>query len=266
VDQDLMKKLFASDDHRVRAAVARILRYTGHQVPDQVEMLKKAAADPHGRVRLEAIVAASWLDKEDGLAILAVANEHPKDDWMQKPFETSLAHLNDMSVKNMVINPDGSVVFQAAAEEAKATNARLKGEELTLFQMGKAIYSREGFCITCHQPDGKGLTASGFPPLAGTKWVNGNEERFIKIVLKGLMGPIEVLGKDYPGQVPMTPYGGMLNDKEVAAVMTYVRNSFGNESSAISPDKVKAVRAAIADKTGFYSPTELLQEHPMEGE
>jgi mono/diheme cytochrome c family protein/glucose/arabinose dehydrogenase len=266
VDQDLMKKLFASDDHRVRAAVARILRYTGHQVSDQVAMLKAAAADPHGRVRLEAIVAASWLDKEDGLAILEIADEHPKDDWMQKPFETSLAHLNGMSVKNMVVNPDGTIVFEEAAEEVKATNSRLKGEELTLFQMGKAIYSREGFCITCHQPDGKGLTASGFPPLAGTKWVNGNEERFIKIVLKGLMGPIEVLGKEYPGQVPMTPYAGMLNDKEVAAVITYVRNSFGNESSAISPEKVKAVRAAIEDKTGFYSPTELLQEHPMEGE
>tara|TARA_R110002111_G_scaffold9324_5_gene32122 strand:+ start:948 stop:4166 length:3219 start_codon:yes stop_codon:yes gene_type:complete len=266
VDQDLLKKLMDSEDHRVRAAVARILRYTGHQISDQVALLKKAAADPHGRVRLEAIVAASWINKEDGLAILEVANEHPMDDWMQKPFETSLAHLNDMSVKNMVINPDGSVVFHKAAEEAKASNSRLKGEELTLFQMGKAIYSREGFCITCHQPDGKGLTASGFPPLAGTKWVNGNEERFIKIVLNGLMGPIEVLGKDYPGQVPMTPYGGMLNDKEVAAVMTYVRNSFGNEASAISPDKVKAVRAAIKDKTGFYSPTELLQEHPMEEE
>ena len=264
VDQDLLKKLMDSEDHRVRAAVARILRYTGHQIPDQVDLLKKAAADPHGRVRLEAIVAASWLNKEDGLAILEVANEHPKDDWMQKPFETSLAHLNGMSVKNMVVNPDGSVVFQEAAKEAKASNSRLKGEELTLFQMGKAIYSREGFCITCHQPDGKGLSASGFPPLAGTKWVNGNEERFIKIVLNGLMGPIEVLGKDYPGQVPMTPYGGMLNDKEVAAVMTYVRNSFGNEASVISPDKVKAVRAAIKDKTGFYSPTELLQEHPME--
>ena len=132
--------------------------------------------------------------------------------------------------------------------------------------MGKAIYSREGFCITCHQPDGKGLSASGFPPLAGTRWVNGSEERFIKIVLNGIMGPIEVLGKEYPGQVPMTPYGGMLNDKEVAAVLTYVRNSFGNESSAVSPDKVKAVRAATKGKSGFYSPTELLQEHPMEKE
>lgn len=264
VDQDLMKTMFASEDHRVRAAVARILRYTGHQVPDQVAMLKEAAADPHGRVRLEAIVAASWLDKEDGLAILEVADEHPKDEWMQKPFETSLAHLNDMSVNNMVVNPDGSIVFQEAAQEEKPKNSRLQGEDLTLFQMGKAIYSREGFCITCHQPDGKGLTASGFPPIAGTKWVNGNEERFIKIILKGLMGPIEVLGKEYPGQVPMTPYEGMLNDKEVAAVATYVRNSFGNESSPIKPEKVAEVREATKAKQGFYSPSELLQEHPME--
>ncbi|WP_162339577.1 PVC-type heme-binding CxxCH protein [Cyclobacterium salsum] len=264
VDQDLMKTLFASNDHRVRAAVARILRYTGHQVPDQVEMLKKAAADPHGRVRLEAIVAASWLDKEDGLAILEVADEHPKDDWMQKPFETSLAHLNDMSVSNMVVNPDGSIVFQEAAQEEKPSNSRLKGEDLTLFQMGKAIYSREGFCITCHQPDGKGLSASGFPPLAGTQWVNGSEERLVKIILNGLMGPIEVLDKEYPGQVPMTPYAGMLNDKEVAAVATYVRNSFGNESSPIKPEKVAEVREATNGKQGFYSPAELLQEHPME--
>ena len=49
-----------------------------------------------------------------------------------------------------------------------------------------------------------------------TKWVTGNEDRLIKITLKGLHGPIEVLGKQYPGQVPMTPFGGMLNDEEAA--------------------------------------------------
>ncbi|MEX0883981.1 MAG: c-type cytochrome, partial [Cyclobacteriaceae bacterium] len=264
VDQELMRRLLDSDDHRVRAAVARILRYTGHQVNDQVELLKKAAADEHGRVRLEAIVAASWLEKEDGIAVLQVANDHPRDEWMQKPFETALAHLNDISVRNMVVNPDGSVVFQQAEEQAKTTHPTLKGEDLTLYQMGKIIYSKEGFCITCHQEDGKGLEASGFPPLAGTEWVNGSEERLIKIVLNGLMGPIEVLGKDYPGQVPMTPYAGMLNDREVAAVTTYVRNSFGNEATPITPQKVKEVREATASKEGFYSPTELLQEHPME--
>ncbi len=57
------------------------------------------------------------------------------------------------------------------------------------------------------------------PPVSlrcGHDWVTGNEERLIKIVLNGLMGPIEVLDKEYPGQVPMTPFGGMLNDEEMA--------------------------------------------------
>jgi mono/diheme cytochrome c family protein len=83
-------------------------------------------------------------------------------------------------------------------------------------------------------------------------------------VLKGLYGPIEVNGKKYPGQVPMTPFGGMLNDEEVAAVLTYVRNAFGNKAPAISTEKVKNVRQATKDKIGFYSPEELLKIHPME--
>ena len=62
----------------------------------------------------------------------------------------------------------------------------------------------------------------------------------------------------------MTPFEGLLNDDEVAAVLTYVRNSFGNKASVISPEKVKKVRAATKDKSGFYSPDELLKQHPME--
>ncbi|RZM20747.1 MAG: cytochrome c, partial [Pedobacter sp.] len=115
-----------------------------------------------------------------------------------------------------------------------------------------------------HQPDGKGLSASGFPPLAGTPWVTGSDERMIKLVLKGLHGPIEVNGKKYAGQVPMTPFGGMLKDEEVAAILTYVRNGFGNTASAVSAEKVKTVRNAIKAKTGFYAPAELLKKHPME--
>ena len=79
-----------------------------------------------------------------------------------------------------------------------------------------------------------------------------------------MMGPIVVNGNKYEGQVPMTPFGGMLNDEEVAAVLTYVRNSFGNEAPAILPGKVKSVREATQNKTGFYSSDELLKQHPME--
>ena len=73
-----------------------------------------------------------------------------------------------------------------------------------------------------------------------------------------------MLGQKYGGQVPMTPFDGLLNDEEVAAVITYVRNSFGNKASVISPEQVKKVRDATKGKTGFYSPEELLKQHPME--
>lgn len=128
------------------------------------------------------------------------------------------------------------------------------------------MYSREGYCNTCHQPDGTGLSPSGFPPLAGTVWVTGSDERLIKLVLNGLHGPIEVLGQKYGGQVPMTPFAGLLNDEEVASVLTYVRNSFGNKGSVISSEQVKKVRAATKEKSGFYSPEELLKQHPLEKE
>jgi mono/diheme cytochrome c family protein len=78
------------------------------------------------------------------------------------------------------------------------------------------------------------------------------------------MGPIEVLGKKYPGQVPMTPFEHMLKDDEIAAVLTYIRNSFGNKAEPILPDQVAKIRAAKKDFYGLYSPETLLSEHPME--
>ena len=249
VDETLLRQLLQANDFRARAAAVRVLRYTGHQIADQAELLMQAAADDHGRVRLEAIVAASWLDAEQGIPIVTAASQKPLDDWMLNAHVTALAHLN------------GEAVSARPEEEAETD---LEGADLALFKQGKEIYDRDGYCITCHRPDGKGLTASGFPPLAGTKWVLGNEDRLIKLTLKGLMGPIEVLGQHYPGQVPMTPFEGLLSDEEVAAVLTFVRNSFGNKAPAISPDKVAEVRAATEGKTGFYSPEELLEEHPHE--
>ena len=133
-----------------------------------------------------------------------------------------------------------------------------------MFLEGKKLYAKEGYCITCHQPDGKGLMASGFPPLKSSTWVTGSEDRLIKLVLKGLMGPIEVNGVKYPGQVPMTPFEGLMNDREIAAVLTYVRNSFGNKANAINPNKVKAVRASVANKKNLYDANQLLKEHPLE--
>ena len=255
VEQPLLRQLLRANDYHARAAAVQVLRYTGHQVTDQAALLMQAVKDENSRVRLVAIVAASWIGKEKGLPILAEAGKSelrtgPMDNWTVHAHETAVAHLNGVNVNK-------------AKDEVVKT--RLKGEELALFTKGKEIYAREGYCSTCHQPDGRGLSASNFPPLAGgTNWVTGSADRMIKLTLKGVMGPMDILGKIYPGQVPMTPFGGLLNDREVAAVLTYVRNSFGNQAPAVLPAQVKQVRAATAKKTDFYSPTQLLREHPME--
>ncbi|MVM32055.1 c-type cytochrome [Spirosoma sp. HMF4905] len=249
VDQTLLRQVLKAKDYHARAAAVQVVRYTGHQVKDQADLLMQAVKDENSRVRLDAIVAASWIGKEKGLPILAEAAKKPLDDWMIHAYDAAVAHLKGENVKK---------------EKEVAEKTTLKGPDLAMFNMGKAIYAKEGYCTTCHQPDGKGLAASGFPPLTGTNWVSGNEERLIKIVLKGVMGPIEVVGKNYPGQVPMTPFGGLLKDNEIAAVLTYVRNSFGNNASPITPEKVKQVRAATERKKDFYSPDQLLKDHPME--
>jgi len=203
------------------------------------------------RVRIEAITAASWLSKEKGLPIILEAGKKPLDSWMAKPHATAEAHINGRGFSSKKQDP---------ADKAP-TAAGIKPEVLA---KGKAIYMRDGYCNTCHQGDGKGLEAAGFPPLSGSQWVTGSEDRLIKLVMKGLYGPIEVKGKQYPGQVPMTPYAGMLNDDEMAAVLTYVRNAFGNKAPAVTAEKVKTIRASIKDKSGFYTPEELLKLHPME--
>jgi mono/diheme cytochrome c family protein len=249
IDQAVLRQLLRSTDFHVRAAAVRAVRYNSHQLKDGTELLLKAAADPHGRVRLEAITAASRMNKEAGMRILNEAAKKPLDPWMKEAHQTAVAHLN------------GRKLVQAK-EAAVATV--LKGKEKELFAKGRSLYARDGFCVTCHQKDGKGLPNAGFPPLAGTKWVSGNEDRLIKVVLNGLHGPIEVAGTKYRGDVPMTPFGAMLKDEELAAVLTYVRNSFGNKAAAVLPEKVAQVRAASKGKKGFYSPEELLKMHPLE--
>ncbi len=250
VDVDLLHQLLKAKNFKARAAAVKVLRYSGHQISNPSDLLMTAVQDESARVRLEAFVAASWLTKEVGLPILEKAAEMPLDTWMEKPLEAAIAHLNGVNIDQ---DP-----------ETRGTKTDLEGAEKELFVMGEEIYNREGFCVTCHQPDGKGLSASQFPPLAKSPWVTGSKERLIKLTLHGLMGPLELMGETYPGQVPMTPYGGMLDDKEIASVLTFVRNTFDNKASVIMPEMVRAVREETKDKEGFYSPAELLKMHPIE--
>ncbi len=107
-------------------------------------------------------------------------------------------------------------------------------------------------CQTCHQADGLGREGV-YPPLAGTEWVTGDEGRLIRLLLNGMRGPITVAGVEYNNI--MTPHG-QLNDDQIAAVLTHVRSSFGNASSAVTPDDVAAVRAANTQR-GIWQAADL---------
>ena len=102
---------------------------------------------------------------------------------------------------------------------------------------GEAIYKK--YCISCHQADGGGVPHMA-PPLIQTKYVLGEKEDMIKIVLNGLKG-VEINDKTYNN--PMPPLGNVLKDKEIADVLSYVRNSFGNKATKISATDVKKVRS-----------------------
>jgi mono/diheme cytochrome c family protein len=123
--------------------------------------------------------------------------------------------------------------------------------------MGKAVYG--AVCIACHQPTGLGQPPI-FPPLVGSEWVTGSEERLIRIVLHGLQGPIKVKGTEYNGApMPATGPGSAFNlsPEKVAAVLTYVRKEFGEGASPISTEKVAEVRAKEGGNHAPWTAAEL---------
>lgn len=101
---------------------------------------------------------------------------------------------------------------------------------------GKQIYSQ--YCLSCHQADGGGVQNMN-PPLIKTSYVLGDKTRLTKVLLNGLQD-VDIDGEPYNNVMPSHDF---LNDQQIADVLTFVRNSFGNKASAITAAEVKAVRA-----------------------
>ena len=113
------------------------------------------------------------------------------------------------------------------------------GVDPAAMALGKQQFA---LCSACHGPNAEGTVIA--PPLAKSNWVNGPVENLIRIQLRGLQGPITVSGKEYklPGPMPAQAYQ---TDEQIAAVLTYVRNSFGNAASSVTPAQVKALRGEV---------------------
>lgn len=128
-----------------------------------------------------------------------------------------------------------------------------KPVQVTAAMRGKRVFTT--VCMTCHQLNGQGLPGV-YPPLAGSEWVAGTEERTIRIVLHGLTGPIKVEGKEFNNT--MAPLGATLTDQQIADALSYVRQEWGNTGPEVDVATVARIRAETADRKAPWTAPELL--------
>jgi mono/diheme cytochrome c family protein len=128
----------------------------------------------------------------------------------------------------------------AAVQAQTKSKALKKGSAVGLkasITAGQAVFSQ--YCVSCHQADALGVPHMN-PPLVKTTYVLGDKTKLIKIVLNGFNEDVEINGETYSNSMPSHDF---LKDQEIADVLTFVRNSFGNKAPAITMAQVKAVRA-----------------------
>lgn len=122
-----------------------------------------------------------------------------------------------------------------------------------LFEAGKAVYNLT--CIACHRAHGLGEEGLA-PPLVDSEWIAGNGQRLVRIVLNGLRGPLLVKERKYDLDMPAL---GVLEDQQIADVLTYVRNEWGHEFPPVKAELVKGLRAQFGSREDAWTQDELLK-------
>jgi mono/diheme cytochrome c family protein len=200
----------------------------------QPATLEEAAAKPRYEIKakVDAAQAASLPQEAIEAAIPSIAQKlaASKPAAVEKP---------DQVVPG---SPTALKLAAAPAVDTSAIDAAPAADgpiDPAVMEMGKVQFM---VCAACHGQNGEGGPIG--PPLAGSDWVTGPISNLIRIQLRGLQGPITVSGKQYNFPVPMAALAYQ-NDEQVAAVLTYIRNSFGNKASAVKPEQVAALRGEV---------------------
>jgi mono/diheme cytochrome c family protein len=196
--------------------------------------LEDAAAKPRyvTKAKVDAAQAANLSAEAIAAASLKVGKELvvSKPVAVEKPTQVI---PGSETAKKLAAAPavDTSAMDAAAAADGPIDPA--------VMAAGKVSYM---LCGACHGQNGEGGPVA--PPLAGSEWVKGPVSNLIRIQLRGLVGPITVAGKEYnmPGGMAALSYQ---TDDQIAAVLTFVRNSFGNKASAVKPEQVAALRSEV---------------------
>jgi mono/diheme cytochrome c family protein len=229
---DNFKHPVLSVRHRTRVELSE--RSADEVIPAVKKWVKQF--DPKKKEDAIPLLEALWLNQQFNVrdrnlldAVLGSAEPHAVI------AANTVRHHWDVAdpTKNVVTSPIEQVDEKIEIDVPE----HLSGTDAKIFRLGGEVFHRDAHCVTCHQATGEGITSGEinlYPPLVGSPWVTGSEERLVKLTLHGLWGPIEVAGKTYDptkGVPPMTAFKALLTDEELAAVLTFVRNSWGNRYS-----------------------------------
>ncbi len=272
---DIIKKAIASENPKVVATTLRIgERNINTEYADEILALYEEMMDnrdPHIQLQL-AVSLGTFLPSNTAKVMQLLKGQalaHNDDDLMKEAIVSSiygkenefLTLLTQNSPQQLTMIPMLKEVILNAEVKDQLKGKDLNKEEKKQFVAGKALYEKT--CAGCHQENGKGLVPIA-PPLASSEWVTGPETRLIQIVLHGLKGPVTVNGKVYqePDVQPLMPglkHNPDFTDDKLAAVLTYIRNAWGNDADPVEPGTVKKIRENTIEREDLYTEKELLQ-------
>lgn len=130
-----------------------------------------------------------------------------------------------------------------------------RGGDEEIIRLGEQRYAQT--CGQCHQVSGLGA-AGQFPPLAGSEWVNEPDPaRLIRIALHGAQGPITVKGQEWNLVMSLNATTLAISDKDLAAILTYVRQAWGNKAPAVKPEQITAIKDATKGHAVQWTAAEL---------
>tara|TARA_X000000368_G_scaffold405099_1_gene381871 strand:+ start:610 stop:1371 length:762 start_codon:yes stop_codon:yes gene_type:complete len=143
-----------------------------------------------------------------------------------------------------LVEHSGGYRWDAYSPDFNPNAGAPKPIEITLFDRGAKVYRNQ--CAQCHQADGNGVVGV-YPPLVASNWVTGHPQVVSRILINGLNGPIVVKGSNYNGNMPAFGSSGLaLSDKDIAGVITYIRQEWGNSASDVTV-------ATIAEYSDLYA-------------
>lgn len=205
-------------------------------------------------------------DAEESHAVAAREKKKPRDGGTFVRTRTILATTALLLVAGCQQKPDANIAGdhnKPATDKDGSSQVEKTSKTDDSMPTGKRVFAS---CATCHQSDGQGIVGK-FPPLDGNPVVNGRADNVARIVLRGLHGPVEVNGKTFDGRMPSW---SRFDDHSLAAVLTYIRESWSNDSPPVSEEFVAAVRKATNERKEAWTMTELesaplIEVKPTEG-